>query len=91
MSFRITEVRHDQSVHYHPFARQISEAEWLVEVPGSTRPIGTVRADIVGTTGELRFWAYGWDGDAPASEPFEGAHPTLFHAVSWLRWRCDGA
>ena len=84
----LTEVRYDQTRHYHPFARELSEGEWVVEVPGIDAPIGYVRLKKA-KNGTLAFRAYSCQGITENVKPFPGSHPTLFHAVAWLRWQTD--
>lgn len=79
-------LQYDQTRQYHPFARQTGDAEWLVQPPMSRGPIGVIRSRT-GDDGVLQFVVYGWVAGRAASMPFDETHPTLFHAVSWLRWR----
>ncbi|MFD1712927.1 hypothetical protein ACFSBZ_00435 [Amnibacterium flavum] len=82
---RLTEVKYDQTSPFHPFARQVGDGEWIVQPPESKSPAGLIRVRLA-ADGGLDFAVYPWHDDAPDSTPFEGSHPTLFHAVSWLRW-----
>jgi len=83
---RLTQPKYDQSRQYHPFARMVREGEWIVQPPTSSKPIGVVRASV-SEQGEPEFVVYAWHNGAAKSVPFDETHPTLFHAVSWLRWR----
>ena len=87
---RLTEVKYDQSSPFHPFARQTRDGEWTVQPPESDGPVGTIRVRI-DEAGELDFAVYEWFAGAPSSTPCEGSHPTLFHAVSWLRWHLENS
>jgi hypothetical protein len=82
----LSELQYDQTKQYHPFARAVSDAEWLVQPPTSRTPIGRVRSRI-GDDGALEFVVYPWSAGSATPAPYDGSHPTLFHAVSWLRWR----
>jgi hypothetical protein len=79
-------VQYDQTRQYHPFAKSLTDGEWLVQPPTARNPIGVVRSRV-GDDGALQFVVFGWAAGSAAPAPFEGSHPTLFHAVSWLRWR----
>jgi hypothetical protein len=83
---RLTAVRYDQTRQYHPFARPAEEeGVWIVQPPTASRPIGEVHQRI-SDDGQLEFICVRRLGMGE-SITFEGAHPTLFHAVSWMRWR----
>ncbi|MCU1571337.1 MAG: hypothetical protein JWR33_2078 [Naasia sp.] len=82
--------QYDQSRQYHPFAKQIDDDQWIVEVPGAERPLGFVRARVSVATGQLEFVVFPWHDESITVSPYDGSHPTLFHAVSWLRWRMSG-
>lgn len=84
----LSQVQYERSTHYHPFARKTGELEWVVEDPTSGAQLGVVRADQDTADGPF-FLAYRMKHGAPAKHPAKGIHPTLFHAVSWLRWRAD--
>jgi hypothetical protein len=84
----LSEVRYEQTHHYHPFARETGDGEWVVEVPGMDAPVGYVRLKKT-KNGALTFRAYPCQGITENIKPFPGAHPTLFHAVAWLRWQTD--
>ena len=84
----LSEVRYEQTRHYHPFARELNEGEWVVEVPGMDAPVGYVRLKK-SKNGTLTFRTYSCQGVSENVKPFPGAHPTLFHAVAWLRWQTD--
>jgi hypothetical protein len=77
--------QYDQSHPYHPYARQIDESQWVVEEPGMDRPLGFVHSRP-GEYGLLEFVVFPWHDPSITVRPFDGSHPTLFHAVSWLRW-----
>lgn len=85
---RVGNERYDQSRQYHPFARPIDDGQWIVEEPGRARPLGYVRSRV-GTDGAMEFIVWPWHDESITVRPYEGSHPTLFHAVSWLRWRLD--
>jgi hypothetical protein len=78
--------QYDQSTPYHPFARQIDEDHWVVEEPGVARPLGYVRSRFSPSSGMLEFVVFPWHDESITVRPYDGSHPTLFHAVSWLRW-----
>lgn len=80
--------QYDQTRQYHPFARPIDAGQWIVEEPGRARPLGYVRSRPA-RSGEIEFVVWPWHDESITVRPFEGSHPTLFHAVSWLRWRMD--
>ena len=77
--------QYDQSRPYHPFARQIDEDQWIVEEPGAARPLGFVQSRTA-SSGALEFVVFPWHDESITVRQFDGSHPTLFHAVSWLRW-----
>lgn len=79
--------QYDQSRPYHPFARQIDADQWIVEEPGAPRPLGFVRCRPDSAGERLEFVVWPWHDESITVRPFDGSHPTLFHAVSWLRWR----
>ncbi|BDI22129.1 hypothetical protein [Herbiconiux sp. L3-i23] len=82
----LSELQYDQTRQYHPFARQVRDGEWLVQPPTSKAPIGVVRSQYR-ADGALEFAVYSWIAGSASTVPFDETHPTLFHAVSWLRWR----
>lgn len=77
--------QYDQSRPYHPYARQIDESQWIVEEPGAGRPLGYVQSRF-SAAGILEFIVVPWHDESITVRPYDGSHPTLFHAVSWLRW-----
>ena len=78
--------QYDQSRPYHPYARQIDDDQWIVEEPGVSRPLGYVHSRFSPETGFLEFIVLPWHDESITVRPYDGSHPTLFHAVSWLRW-----
>lgn len=82
---RISTVLYDQSRQYHPFAHAAEEGVWIVQPPTAARPIGEVHQRLL-DDGQFEFVCVRRVG-LGETITFEGSHPTLFHAVSWLRWR----
>lgn len=82
---RISTVRYDQTRQYHPFARSVEDGIWIVQPPTAARPIGEVHQRLL-DDGQLEFVCVRRVGPGETIT-FDGIHPTLFHAVSWLRWR----
>lgn len=86
---RISTVYYDQTRQYHPFAREAGERVWVVQPPTATRPIGEVHQRLL-DDGQSEFVCVrrvGLGLGLGETITFDGSHPTLFHAVSWLRWR----
>ena len=87
---RLSEVKYDQSSPFHPFARQSRDGEWVVQPPESSCPVGLIRVRCNNNDG-IEFVVYEWCDGAAATAPLGDPHPTLFHAVSWLRWHLQNS